>query len=173
MLFRKTNAKTNLLMGTARGKDMHLPKKLVLTSGVGVSDTKLNSFDNALIDGGIHDFNIVKVSSIGPKDAAIANLNALKDLKKGSILHCVLARYTTKKEATIASAVCLLETEGIGLITEYNGVCTEEYARKQALKMAETMNKKRKLKTKKTHFTSIEHKSEGGYSTVISACTMV
>ncbi|RLF93202.1 arginine decarboxylase, pyruvoyl-dependent [Thermococci archaeon] len=152
---------------------MYLPKKIVLTSGYGVSDTELNSFDNALINAGINDFNLVKVSSIAPKGFSFADSNFLKNLKRGTVLHCILARYTTKLEENIASAICLLKTNDIGLITEYSGACTEKYAREMVLKMAETMCSQRSLKKEEVYFTSIEYKAKKQFSTVISACILV
>jgi pyruvoyl-dependent arginine decarboxylase len=152
---------------------MYLPKKIVLTSGCGVSDTELNSFDNALINAEINDFNLVKVSSIAPKNFSFADLSFLKTLERGTVLHCILTRYTTKREEIISSSICLLKTEDIGLITECSGACTERHAREMVLKMAETMRKQRDLKKEEVYFTSIEYNAKKPYSTVISACLLV
>ncbi len=152
---------------------MYLPTRIILTSGYGVSDTELNSFDNALINAGINDFNLVKVSSIAPKNALFVDSEFLKTIDKGSILYCVMSRYTTDKKEEISSAICLLKTEDIGLITEYSGACTESVAKRKVLKMAETMCEKRGLTKKEVYFTSVGFKAKKMYSTVISACLLV
>jgi len=45
---------------------MGLPKKIVLTSGVGIGLRKLNAFDNALLNVGIGNFNLLRALSIIP-----------------------------------------------------------------------------------------------------------
>ncbi len=152
---------------------MYLPKKMVLTSGSGISNTALTSFDAALMDARIHDFNLVKVSSIAPKRASLVDKDFLKNLEKGTVLHCILSRYTAEKKETIASAVCLLITDTIGLITEYSGSCRKKYAREKVVKMAEIMCRERNLIKKDTYLTSIELDAVKNYSTVVSACVLV
>ena len=152
---------------------MYLPSKVILTSGYGVSDTVLNSFDNALLDAGIHDFNLVKVSSIAPRAVERCGVDELRDVEKGTVLPCILARYTTEGKERVASAVCLLRTESIGLITECSGPYTEKGVRTHALKMAETMCKKRDLVKKDAYLSSIEYETRKKYTTVISACLLV
>ena len=50
---------------------MELPSKVILTSGVGIGATKLNAFDNALLNAGIGNFNLSPVSSVIPPKAKI------------------------------------------------------------------------------------------------------
>jgi pyruvoyl-dependent arginine decarboxylase len=152
---------------------MYLPQKVILTSGYGISDTVLNSFDNALIRAGIHDFNLVKVSSIAPKDVSLGGIDFLQTIRKGTVLPVILARHTAKEKGRVASAVCLLQTEEIGLITEYSGACTEKDARTRVLAMAETMCEERDLVKKDAHLTSVEYDAQRKYTTVISACLLV
>lgn len=51
-----------------------LPTIIILTSGVGRGTTKLNALDNALLNAGIGNFNLFKVSSIIPPNAKIIYL---------------------------------------------------------------------------------------------------
>ena len=52
---------------------MELPTRIILTSGIGIGSTKLNAFDNALLNAGIGNFNLLSVSSIIPPKAKIVN----------------------------------------------------------------------------------------------------
>jgi len=53
---------------------MELPTRIILTSGIGIGSTKLNAFDNALLNAGIGNFNLLSVSSIIPPKAKIIYL---------------------------------------------------------------------------------------------------
>jgi arginine decarboxylase len=61
-----------------------LPTRYTLVSGIGYSNSQINAFDAALINAGIGDLNLVKVSSIIPPGAT--RVNAI-DIPGGSILH--------------------------------------------------------------------------------------
>jgi len=52
---------------------MELPTRIILTSGIRIGSTKLNAFDNALLNAGIGNFNLLSVSSIIPPKAKIVN----------------------------------------------------------------------------------------------------
>ncbi|EQB69586.1 pyruvoyl-dependent arginine decarboxylase [Cuniculiplasma divulgatum] len=70
-----------------------VPSKLFFTRGVGRGDTMLRSFEEALRDAGIAQFNIVAVSSIFPPGAQIVSREeGLNYLNPGQILFTVLAR---------------------------------------------------------------------------------
>lgn len=72
-------------MQYGRGGDkMFMPQYYKIVSGVGKSKYALVSFDNALRNAGIGDFNIVKVSSILPINCKYSESIPLK---KGSILY--------------------------------------------------------------------------------------
>jgi arginine decarboxylase len=70
-----------------------VPSKLFFTRGVGRGETMLRSFEEALRDAGIAQFNIVGVSSIFPPGAKIITKEeGLRLLNPGQILFTVLAR---------------------------------------------------------------------------------
>ena len=48
--------------------------RVALTSGVGTGRSHLNAFDHALRDGGIADYNLIKVSSIIPPGTSVSRL---------------------------------------------------------------------------------------------------
>jgi len=55
--------------------------KVSITSGRSEGPTRLNAFDNALLDAGIGDVNLITVSSILPKDTEIVELLTLRKVK--------------------------------------------------------------------------------------------
>ena len=75
---------------------MILPKKVFLTRGVGVHKHKLSSFESALRDAQIAQFNLVRVSSIFPPYCRQIPCDAgLRYLSPGQIVFCVLSENAT------------------------------------------------------------------------------
>lgn len=70
-----------------------VPKEIFLTKGVGRHTEKLASFEEALRDAKIANFNLVHVSSIfPPKCRLVTPAKGLNKLKSGEIVHAVIAR---------------------------------------------------------------------------------
>ena len=64
--------------------------KVAITSGKAEGPSKLNAFDNALLDAGIGDVNLIKVSSILPK-----NTLSIKTITPRVFL-CLRLRYSDR-----------------------------------------------------------------------------
>ncbi len=54
-----------------------LPTRYFLTAGAGEASTELNAFDAALLDAGVGDTNLIKMSSILPPGATLAEKHPL------------------------------------------------------------------------------------------------
>lgn len=79
--------------------------KYIITKGKGNSKYDLNAFDNALLDSGIADYNLVKLSSILP--ANCQKVDSV-DLPKGSFLHTAFSKYVENRPGmTISAAVAI------------------------------------------------------------------
>ena len=75
-----------------------IPRKLFLTRGVGVHREKLTSFELALRDAGIAQFNLVRVSSIFPPHCQIVTRErGLQLLQAGEIIFSVLAEMSSNE----------------------------------------------------------------------------
>lgn len=75
-----------------------VPKKIFFTRGVGRGESQLQSFEEALRDGGIAQFNLSSISSIFPPYAEVVERNeGLKLLSPGQILFSVLARNSSNE----------------------------------------------------------------------------
>lgn len=73
-----------------------VPSKVFLTRGVGRHKEKLTSFEMALRDAGIAEFNLVRVSSIFPPNCKIVpRKQGVRLLKPGQILHVVMSENAT------------------------------------------------------------------------------
>lgn len=75
-----------------------VPKKVFFTKGKGYADSEACSFENALENAGISQFNLVEVSSILPPNCKfVSKEQGLKNLKPGQIVFCVSSIITSKK----------------------------------------------------------------------------
>ncbi|MDO8494789.1 MAG: arginine decarboxylase, pyruvoyl-dependent [Deltaproteobacteria bacterium] len=82
-----------------------VPQKLFLTKGVGRHREKLQSFEMALRDAKIAQYNLVRVSSIFPPNCKILQRNVgVKDLHPGEIVFCVLYDNATNEPHRLIAA---------------------------------------------------------------------
>lgn len=69
--------------------------RIYVASGVGVAPTELASYDAALADANLHNYNLVRVSSIVPAGAAVERVDRAPDLgAAGNRLTVVESRIT-------------------------------------------------------------------------------
>jgi len=126
-------------------KCLGLAKKIAIVSGFGESDnSKINAFDNALIDAEIHDCNLIKVSSILAKGTKIVSKFKID---KGSFVPAVISSAYGKQGDTICSGLQIaFNNEKYGYVFEAQGKsplevetqlnsCTEEMSQKRGQKV--------------------------------------
>ena len=103
-----------------------VPKYVFLTKGAGVHKEKLRSFELALRDAGIAQFNIVQVSSILPPGCKfISRTKGLQMLKAGQIVYCVMARNDTgEPNRLISTSVGIAMPAG----NKHHGYISEHHA---------------------------------------------
>lgn len=122
-----------------------VPRKLFLTRGVGVHREKLTSFELALRDAGIAEFNLVRVSSIFPPYCKIVSKDdGMKLLQAGEIVFVVLAEMSTNEPGRrIAASVGVArpaDENKYGYLSEHHTFGqTEEEAADYAEDLAATM----------------------------------
>lgn len=84
---------------------MYLPKKMFFTKGMGHHRDKLTSFELALRDASIAQYNIVRVSSIFPPYCELVpKEEGLTELKAGQIVHAVLSDISTNECGRMVAA---------------------------------------------------------------------
>lgn len=82
-----------------------VPEAVFFVKGRGYHKSKLGSFEQALRDAGIAQFNLVKVSSIFPPHCIeISPEEGLKKLKPGQIVHTVMSRISSDEFNRLISA---------------------------------------------------------------------
>jgi arginine decarboxylase len=82
-----------------------VPKSAFVTKGVGKHKEKLTSFEMALRDARIAEFNLVKVSSIFPaKCRLISTSGGLKLLKPGQVVYVVMSENATDEPNRLVAA---------------------------------------------------------------------
>lgn len=90
---------------TEHSTPVWVPKKLFLTKGVGRHREKLSSFELALRNAGIAEFNLVKVSSIVPPHCQVISRKAgLHLLTPGQIVLCVLSQNAANEPHRLLAA---------------------------------------------------------------------
>lgn len=122
-----------------------VPKKVFLTKGVGKDKEKLTSFEKALRNANIAQFNLVSISSIFPPGCKlIPKKEGLKLLKPGQILYVVLSRNSTNEPHRLITASVGIaipkDPNQYGYLSEHEGFGeTEEKAGDYAEDLAATM----------------------------------
>jgi len=123
----------------------YIYEKVFLTKGVGHHREKLISFEMALRDARIAQFNLVRVSSIFPPGAQfISPDEGLEALAAGQIVHCVLSENATDRANHLiaASVGAALPSDGEthGFLAEHHSSGEEhEEAAQHAESLAATM----------------------------------
>ena len=116
-------------------------QRVILTAGAAAGGTSLNAFDNALREGSIADFNLIKVSSIIPVGIPIYYLKKGAELIKGDgrMVPTIFETIESQNEGEeIAAAV------GIGISEDNSGagigfVCSLKGTKEEAEKLVEEM----------------------------------
>lgn len=150
----------------------YYPKNYFITSGTGKSIFKLVAFDEALRNAKISDYNLVKISSILPSDCIRATPNDFP-AKGSSLLTAFGSISCNEKGKQIASAVSVAipkDPNDVGVIMEYAGYCSAQYAEEQVRLMVEEAMKNRERDVKSIYSSAIDSICDGnGYTSVVSA----
>jgi arginine decarboxylase len=105
--------------------NVHVPKKIFFTKGVGSHKAELHSFELALRNAGIEKCNLVQVSSIFPPGCkVISREQGLKELQPGNITYCVMSRTSSNEPRRLiaASVGCAIPADknAYGYISEHH-----------------------------------------------------
>jgi|UniRef100_A0A7C3UYV1 arginine decarboxylase len=102
-----------------------VPKRVFFTKGVGKHRDRLSSFEAALRDCGIAQFNIVRVSSILPPGCKIiSRAKGLEYLVPGEVIFCVMSTNSSNEPHRLiaASVGCAIpkDKNQYGYLSEYH-----------------------------------------------------
>jgi len=120
-------------------------KKIFFTNGVGRSTTPLAAFESALRDAGIHQYNLVRVSSIIPPNCEIIKREeGIPLLSAGAVTFLVLSRIeANESNRLIAASIGLAvpkDKNTYGYLSEYEAFGeSDKVAGEKAEELAATM----------------------------------
>ncbi|NLT94117.1 MAG: arginine decarboxylase, pyruvoyl-dependent [Clostridia bacterium] len=135
------------------------PKKYFLTTGSGEGDSELTAFDAALLDAGIGNINLLKVSSILPPNA---QYSPGLELPFGAIVPTAFGMIISEKPGQIISAAVAvgISENSFGIIMERTDLCTKEEIESKIEKMVQEAFVKRKMELKEIKISAVEHRVE-------------
>ncbi|MCM1126635.1 MAG: arginine decarboxylase, pyruvoyl-dependent [Lachnospiraceae bacterium] len=138
-----------------------LPKKYIMRTGVGYASHKLGAFDCALIEAGVHDYNLIKVSSILPPDCEKQNTISLV---KGALLPSAFTSiYSNTLGECISAAIAIgipANKSDVGVIMEHSSYNSKEETEEQVRNFAEIAMNTRNILVEKIVSCSIQIKVE-------------
>lgn len=136
------------------------PRKFTVMAGAAEGPSRLNAFDNALLEAGIGNLNLLRVSSILPPDAIeVAKLQ----VEPGSLMPTAYGTITSEEAGTIiaaAVAVGIGRPDDYGVIMEFSGRCSREEAARVVENMARQAFHQRGRDIERVIVRAVEHKVE-------------
>lgn len=102
--------------------------KIDIVWGRSEGKTLLSAFDKALLKAGIHNFNLITLSSVIPSNSTVEE-TGIYDLSHeiGEILYVVLSSFSSEKtNALISAGLGWVQTEQGGLFIESKGEFSQE-----------------------------------------------
>jgi len=135
---------------------LETPTCYALAVGAAEGETELNAFDHALLEAGIGNVNLVKVSSILPPKAAFCEVLALPP---GALVPTAYAAITgaTPGERLAAAVGVGLSRDGFGVIMEFHGHCGKEEAEQRVGEMLHAAFQRRRMTLTETRIRAVEH----------------
>ncbi len=130
--------------------------KVSITTGKAEGPTKLNAFDNALLDAGIGDVNLIKVSSIIPVDTEIIDL---PEFPAGEMVNTVLSYASSDREGDlISAAIAVAWGDDLGCVVEHSGMNQDSMnLKEEALEMVKYMMQRRNKEIRKIIIKQQDH----------------
>lgn len=136
------------------------PDSYCLVAGAAEGNTSLNAFDNALLEAGVGDTNLMRMSSILPPEAERVDISEF-ELPKGGLIPLAYAHIDSDKPGEwISSAVAVGIPEDpteAGVIMEFEDHCRLPEVEKVVRKMIEDAFEYRKRALKEIKVMGIEH----------------
>ncbi|HYH03623.1 MAG TPA: arginine decarboxylase, pyruvoyl-dependent [Bacillota bacterium] len=135
------------------------PKKFTLVAGAAEGTSELNAFDHALLNSGIGNLNLLKVSSILPPETEFAET---LEIPPGSLTPTAYGSTISEHPGElIAAAVGVgISRDTFGIIMEYSGSCSQVEAEAEVTRRVEAAFATRNLPLSKLIVKATEHRVE-------------
>lgn len=107
--------------------------KIDIVWGKSEGKTLLSAFDKALVKAGLHNFNLIPLSSIIPQNSVVEEVGTYTASNEiGKIQHVVIASFSSKKpNALISAGLGWVQTDQGGLFIESKGEFAKEECEKE------------------------------------------
>jgi arginine decarboxylase len=145
------------------------PCKYTLVAGRGEGSTPLNAFDAALVEAGIGNLNLLRVSSILPPST---RLTGRLEIPPGSLTPTAYGFITSSQPGQVIAAaigVGIGKPDSFGVIMEFEGHCARGEAETSVRKMVEEGFERRGLTLQEVHVLGIDHRVEAVGSVIAAA----
>ncbi len=135
------------------------PKKFTICAGAAEGAHELNAFDNALLNAGIGNLNLLRVSSILPPAAEYVEK---LEVAPGSLTPTAYGYIVSEEpgELIAASVGIGFSEDSFGVIMEFSGECSAKEAEAAVREMVEEAFKTRNMKLAKVMIKAVEHRVE-------------
>jgi arginine decarboxylase len=101
--------------------------KIRVVRGVGQASTAMGSYDTALADANLHNYNLIHISSVIPAEASIEMCETAPQLgSAGDTLTVVQARKTIRTDSTAVAGLGWATGDGPGIFYEATGTTTAD-----------------------------------------------
>lgn len=146
------------------------PKKVTIVSGRGMGKSPLTAFDMALLDAGIGNLNLIKVSSILPPEVEFVDI---LDIPPGSLTPTAYGYLVSDRQSEVISAavgIGFSETQH-GMIMEFANTCRRAEAEERVTKMVEESFQARGMTLKELKVAAVEQEVRG-FTAVVAAAVL-
>ena len=142
--------------------------KVSITSGKAEGPTKLNAFDNALLNAGIGDVNLIKVSSIIP---ARTELVELPLFSAGKMVNTVLSYVSSDRVGDqLCAVIAVALSDELGCVVEHSGINKNpEKIKEEAMSMVQYMMQVRGRRINETIVECESYQVEKNHGAAVAA----
>ena len=147
------------------------PRAFCLVAGSAEADTRLTAFDRALLEAGIGNVNLLKVSSILPPKAVEATRLRIPP---GSLVPTAYGAMTSEHHGELiaaAVAVGIGDDDDYGVIMEFSGRASREEAEATVRAMVEDAFRYRERTLRRVAVRAVEHRVEQ-IGCALAACVL-
>lgn len=134
------------------------PRKYTLVAGGAEGPTRLNAFDNALLQAGIGNLNLLRVSSILPAGAERQMTVQIEPASLVPTAYGAIQSETPGELISAAIGVGVAGDGGSGVIMEYSGRGSKAQAEDAVRRMVEEAFKIRQRPLEKVEIMAVEHR---------------
>ncbi|MCL6580731.1 MAG: arginine decarboxylase, pyruvoyl-dependent [Firmicutes bacterium] len=140
---------------------LRVPDKYCVVTGVGEGETELTAFDAALLDAGLGNYNLVKMSSIMPPGARLSD-RLRQEVPPGSLLPVACGHLTCNRPGEVISAAVAAGLTGstYGVIMEHKGFVSRARIEREIREMVEEALARRGLAPREIVVAAVEHRVE-------------